>query len=237
MKKLNIHHFSLLLILKLKIAFCQRTSNSKTNFKFFKFLRNSCIKIYWAVFQNYFFSWKFHEAARRLYKFGKQNKYTYIKKGNLKLINWVFSNKYIAEPFTGTYSKRYGHVFYYYNCLPYKQIESSITFIEQYETLCHHVSHFSSLLYLVKKIYFLDHKDRISQTLKSPPMLFHLFNYFFCVTGLCNLQFVVLKTKVQCNVLVKHKKCVSWRYMPLPPQNIKYIFFFNCIYLFYYFTD
>jgi len=55
-KKDNILYFSPLLLLKLKIIFCQRMSHmSKTNFKFFKFLRDSC-KIYWAMFKNYFFS-------------------------------------------------------------------------------------------------------------------------------------------------------------------------------------
>ena len=55
----------------------------------------------------------------------------------------------------------------------------------------------------------LDHKDRILQKLKSPPMLFHLFNYFFLCHRYMQSSICSFETKVQCNVLVKHKKCIS----------------------------
>lgn len=56
MKKVNILHFSLLLILKLKFLFCLKMSHSKTHFKFFKFLGDSCIKYIGQCFKNYFSS-------------------------------------------------------------------------------------------------------------------------------------------------------------------------------------
>ena len=62
------------------------------------------------------------------------------RKFTINKLNEYFQIKYRAEPLTKPYTKSYDHVFYHCNCFSNKQIETYITFIEQYDTLCHCVS-------------------------------------------------------------------------------------------------
>lgn len=122
-----------------------------------------------------------------------------LKKGkfNINRLNDYFQIKHIAEPLTKPYTKSYGHVFYYYKCFLNKQIEPYMTFIEQYDTFCHHctcVSHFILTLPWDKNLLLRSQRQNFLQKLKSPPI--HLFHSVFYAIFTLNSNNAILRQKI-----------------------------------------